>query len=128
MLCIVMLEIPQCHPVCLLQELCTLYDYWTDLSFHFKNTSIPADFHQIETGEMGLFYEKQIQKVAVNHSLNCSLFILSNKSMSEQIADGICMVSRRSADFQVFQICIAEINCKSVGFHTPDAGFENCSH
>jgi len=65
--------------------------------------SIPADFYQIETGEMGLFYEKQIQKVAVNHSLNCSLFILLDKSMSAQIADGTCMVSRRSADSRSFK-------------------------
>lgn len=52
---------------------------------------------------MVLFYEKQIQKVAVNHSLNYSSFILSNKSMSEQIADGTCMVSRRSADSRSFK-------------------------
>lgn len=65
--------------------------------------SIPADFYQTEAGQMVLFYEKQIQKVAVNHSLNYSSFILSNKSMSEQIADGTCMVSRRSADSRSFK-------------------------
>lgn len=74
-----------------------------DLSFHFKDSNIPAEFYQIETAEMGLFYDKQLQKVAVNHSLNYSLFILSNKSVSEQIADGTCAVSRRSADSRSFK-------------------------
>lgn len=52
---------------------------------------------------MGLFYDRQLQKVAVNHSLNYSLFILSNKSVSEQIADGTYTVSRRSADSRSFK-------------------------
>lgn len=100
---ILTLEIPQWNPVSLLQMLCAFYDYWMDLSFHFKNSDIPAEFYQIETAEMGLFYDKQLQKVAVNHSLNYSLFILSNKSVSEQIADGPCTVSRRSADSRSFK-------------------------
>ncbi|TRZ26564.1 hypothetical protein HGM15179_000552 [Zosterops borbonicus] len=38
---------------------------WTDRQRQLSDSNIPAEFYQIETAKMGLFYDKQLQKLQV---------------------------------------------------------------